>query len=242
MVMDLQTLVLDFDGTLAPIRKDPSAVRLPKAMRGVLLKLVSSGLEVIILSGRSTQFLEEQDFPGEVWLRGNFGNASSARKAVFGKRFMRTLAIISRIRGIKVERKAGYTIHYRNVRQGDLERAKQLIYLAIDEAGDGASSVFGRKAVEILPPGNRPKIGFLLRLLDSRKEGVLFIGDDPSDRAAMMALSGRANFSCALVKSREVDAWEGKWPAKLVSRGALASFLLRIAERRGRGHGKAMPL
>jgi len=227
--MEIKTVVLDFDGTLAPIRRDPSAVRLPASMRRQIAALVAAGLEVAVLSGRPNSFLRKQEFPKGVRLCGNFGNPSGKRQAGFGKGFLRTLAELAKIRGVEVERKAGYAVHYRKARQQDIERVKKLVYLAADEAGDGASMLYGRKAVEILPAGVMPKEEFLSRLLCERSHGVLFIGDDPSDLAAMRALRKKSNFSCALVKSGEVDSGVGSWPAKLLNRRALGRFLGRLA-------------
>jgi len=236
--MKIQTVVLDFDGTLAPIRRDPSAVRLPSAMRRRLAGMVDAGLEVVVLSGRPISFLETQGFPRGVRLCGNFGNPSGRTQAEFGKGLLRTLARLAKIRGVEVERKAGYAIHYRKAMERDIGKVKELAYLAADEAGDGASVLYGRKSVEILPAGMGPKEEFLSLLVGERNQGVLFIGDDPSDLAAMHALRNRKNFSCALVLSGEVDSGKGGWPAKLVDRSALALFLSRIARKQGRRNSR----
>ncbi|MFA6327872.1 MAG: trehalose-phosphatase [Candidatus Micrarchaeia archaeon] len=232
--MEIRTVVLDFDGTLAPIRRDPSAVRLPASMRRQLAVMVAAGLEVMVLSGRPYSFLKAQEFPKGVRLCGNFGNPSGRRQAGFGKGFLLALGRLAKIRGVEVERKAGYAVHYRKARQQDIEKVKKLVYIAADEAGDGASMLYGRKAVEILPAGVMPKEEFLSKLAGERNHGVLFIGDDPSDLAAMHALRKKGNFSCALVKSGEVDSGVGSWPAKLLNRRALERFLSRLARAQGR--------
>lgn len=237
-LLAIKTLVLDFDGTLAPIRRDPSAVRLPASMRRRLAEMADAGLEVVVLSGRPNSFLEAQGFPLGVRLCGNFGNPSGGHRTEFGKDFLRTLARLAKIRGVEVERKAGYAIHYRKARKQDIERVNELIYIAMEEAGDGASMLYGRKSVEILPAGVMPKEEFLSRLAGERSHGVLFIGDDPSDLAAMHALRERKNFSCALVLSGEVDFGKGGWPAKLVNRRALELFLSRIARAQGRRNSR----
>lgn len=53
-------VVSDFDGTLAPLNDDPSAVRLSEKARQVLENLVTTGACVYILSGRGVDDLQQR--------------------------------------------------------------------------------------------------------------------------------------------------------------------------------------
>lgn len=222
-----KTVVLDFDGTLARIRKEPSKVRLPACSRRVLAKLVHEGVKVVVLSGRQSSFLKKQGFPKGVVLQGNFGNKTNVRWSP-GEGFLDALAALRRIDGVIVEKKAGWAVHYRNVGKKDIGKVQGLILDARKTAGKHVLAQ-ARKAVEFLPQKSSTKADFLAQLAEKSKGNVLFIGDDWQDLHAIGALSGRKNFCGMLVKSREVKIGKFK-PKMLEGRKGVLLLLGKIAK------------
>ena len=67
-------LLLDFDGTLTPIRRDPDKVRLGKRMHGIL-KILSgqTNINVAIISGRELGDIRKKIGLKDVVYAGNHG-------------------------------------------------------------------------------------------------------------------------------------------------------------------------
>jgi len=144
-------VILDFDGTITALRREPSVVRLSKRMRRVLRKLAAGRrVRVVVLSGRSKKFLEERVKIKGVELVGEHGAslmpAGADRKGIAAVR--RARPIIERIArkypGAWVELKRhGVTLHYRRVGASKGARLAR-------EAREALDHVRGRKELKLM--------------------------------------------------------------------------------------------
>lgn len=109
-------LYLDFDGTLAPIRRNPDNVRLSKRARSVLSELAGTpGVRVSIVSGRPLAFLKRAvGIPG-VALAGE--HASGGRRNPAPKPSRALSKLVTKSPGASIEQKlSGFTVHYRRMK------------------------------------------------------------------------------------------------------------------------------
>ncbi len=223
-------LVLDFDGTLAPICRNPQKAKLPLFMAKALQNAWRHGLRMAVLSGRPDSFLRRAGFGIPIHLIGNFGN----RRPVGPIRWRNETAICSvlgrlrKIPGVRIEKKTGRAIHFRQVPPARRPAVLTLIQSLWSAAGPKARLVPGRLAYELLPPGSRTKedaLGALLRQNPARR--IIFIGDDPADLDAMLHLRAHPRFSAYLLHSREVPP--SKWPPRFSNRRDLAKFIIMLS-------------
>ncbi|MFH1094852.1 MAG: trehalose-phosphatase [Candidatus Micrarchaeota archaeon] len=223
-------LVLDFDGTLVPIRRNPKKVRLPLFMARALRNAWRNGLDMTVLSGRPPSFLRRAGFGFPIRLIGHFGNTHPAG-TIRWKNESALHSILERLRkipGVRIEKKTGWAVHFRQVRPARRPAVLRLICSLGSAAGPTARLVPGRLSCELLPPGSRTKadaLGILLRRHPARR--IVFIGDDPADLEAMRRWRHHPRFEAFLLHSPEVSS--GGWPPRLADRRALAGFIRAFA-------------
>lgn len=181
-------LVFDFDGTLAPIVRDPAAAVLSKASAKLLTELTATR-PVAVLSGRARADVKiRTPFPLCAWI-GNHGlegvpggrrETAAAARVVRGweKELREALRALP---GTFLESKRySLTIHYRLSAQAALTRRQALqIAVGLDPA---PRIVAGKCVLNLLPPGHANKGEALRRILaGGRWENALFVGDDETD-------------------------------------------------------------
>jgi trehalose 6-phosphate phosphatase len=182
-------LILDFDGTLAPIVRHPGAARLPRRTREVLAA-VASLYPVAILSGRSIADVRRRlDGVRVDWVVGNHGAEwPGARRSALARRrveaWRRALErSLSAEAGIEVEdKRLSLSIHWR--RASEPYRAGAAALRAALRLR-GAQIVPGKKVLNVVPVG-APDKGTAVRRLarEARCIRLLFVGDDVTDEAA----------------------------------------------------------
>ncbi len=246
------SVVFDFDGTLAGIRRDPAASRMPRSSLTLLRRLSSRGCRVFILTGRPAAFVERQLKGIPVKVMGFHGNAGSGTKQSKGigqsgsarkgaRQGMRALEkkvrrAVERFSGASVERKStGFVVHYRNValkRRGALKSAlKGLLF----SRNPGFRVLRGRKSFELLLLSAGTKTDALKRLLGkSRGSRVVFVGDDATDFAAMRMLSKNPRFLGIAVLSREAS----RSPAAAIRVRGITGMRKSLRVLEGCGNGK----
>jgi trehalose-phosphatase len=198
---DRLLLLLDFDGTLAPIVPDPAEARLPERARAALEKISAKARDrIAVLSGRRLEDVRAKVSLPELIYAGNHGleisgpgfermhpGAEPLRDAVraLADELVRRLAGFP---GVVVEGKdLSISVHYRN--------AAEECVPAIAEAVADAASAFpqlalskGRKIFELRPPGGWNK-GDAARWIRERVEGLpVAIGDDRTDEDMFAAV------------------------------------------------------
>lgn len=202
-------VMLDIDGTLAPIALTPTGARIPGATRETLRRLVAlPDVSVAFVSGRSAADTLRMVPVDDAWIIGNHGlelrtpegdvtASPEARKyeaAVADA--ARTLASVqSTIPGTILEDKRwSLSLHYRLVDQGVvpivMERARE----AADATGLRITE--GKKVVELRPPVRVDKGTAAVALAErlhavDEPASLLYAGDDRTDEDAFRALRTR---------------------------------------------------
>jgi trehalose-phosphatase len=238
-------LLLDIDGTLAPIASTPALAQVPAATHFVLERLVQlPGVVIALVSGRSAHDAARiAALPG-AWVIGNHGyelmspdgeiavwpaaaefEASMAEAA-------RMLAPIEIIEGALLENKRWtLSVHYRNVRNGPADLENRVRSVAADL---GLRVTDGKKVIEVRPPIDVDKgtaaLAFALRHDAVGASAVLYAGDDRTDEDAFRALrpSGRA----VTVRIDDDDTIETGAEFTLPSPAELHDLLGWLAQRR----------
>ncbi|MCM2304829.1 MAG: trehalose-phosphatase [Elusimicrobia bacterium] len=200
--MNMNLLVaLDFDGTLAALKRDPAAVRLSAARRALISRLgKKAGARVLIVSGRPQAFLRRAlagsgaALAGEHgWLLEGIGSRWRHPRLALRSRQARALAAAARaavrdLPGVRVEAKtAAVAVHWRRapgVRRDPAGLRRVLAALL----PDGWRLAGGKKIWEFRPAdawGKGEAIALAARRLRAR---VVFIGDDETDEEAFRRL------------------------------------------------------
>ena len=205
-------LLLDFDGTLAPIADDPGDVRLAAEVQEDLQVLArSSRIALGIISGRSVRDLrakvpiEEAIHAGchglEVSGPGlSFKHAGAQARRALLQAIARELEVrVAPIPGALVESKGfAIAVHYRHVAGQDLGRLRSLVERVLRGRQHQVELLRGKKAYEIVPRvrWNKGLCGlWLLDCLQGRLPSpitTLYVGDDQGGERAFRALSGSA--------------------------------------------------
>lgn len=204
-------LLLDVDGTLAPIAPAPDRAEVPPETREVLRRLVArDGVVVALVSGRGARDAARLAGVSGVWVIGNHGferqepdgDVSPVEEVLpYGDAIAnaaRELALLeSRVAGTFVENKRWtLSVHYRQV---DPVSADAVIQESRRVAGRlGLRVSEGKKVVELRPPVAVNK-GTASVALAERLGGfgsgasVAYVGDDRTDEDAFRALRGRSS-------------------------------------------------
>jgi trehalose 6-phosphate phosphatase len=196
-----QTAILvDFDGTLAPIVDHPEAARaLPRAV-DVLAELARTMARVAVVSGRPVEFLAEHLPVPRLVLVGGYGIERIAggvrRVDPRTAPYLDAIETVAReaearLPGIYVERKGGLsvTLHWRMAAHRAAEVQSVAAELAARHGLD--APLRGRKAVEIRPPVPVDKGSAVAELLEGVQVAA-FAGDDIGDLPAFAALQAAA--------------------------------------------------
>lgn len=233
----------DLDGTLAPIRDRPEAVRLPQETRRILARLACHPrARVGIVSGRSLHDLKglvgipTVAYAGchglEIgWGRGRFRHPRALALVPVLRRVARQLRRkTSRLHGVLVEPKSlTVSLHYRLADRTTLPALQTLVRRAAQRA-PGLEILRGKKVLEL-----RPRIGWgkgeavrLLRDLLARSLGrraplTIYLGDDETDEEVFRALRGEA--VCVAVGRHRTRA-----AYRLSSPAAVRAFLAWLAD------------
>ena len=215
------TLVaFDFDGTLAPIARDPRAAQLRKSTAR-LLGRVAERYPTAVISGRARADLLARLSGAKVRaVVGNYGiepSPEAPRYHALVKEWMPVLReALQDLQGIELENKLySLTIHYRRSRAKT--RARALIDQAVAKLND-AKAVEGRLLVNVLPATAPNKGSTLTSLRTSlNAEHAVFVGDDQAaedvfsnDQDHVLGIRvGRAtgsNASHYLAKQADIDS------------------------------------
>lgn len=211
-------LMLDFDGTLASIRRRPGDAGLSPGKRGLLAALARDPqISLAVISGRSLP-----DVAGRVGIRGiiyagchglemrgprfRFVHPGAARLRPLLRRAAHELSRSLRgLQGIELEDKGlAVAVHYRRAGPAAEAAAKRA---AADQAklSLGKLKLFpGRKVIELRPDVNWDKgraAELIMKRINHGRSLPVYIGDDLTDEPALAAVRGRG--LGMLVESRE---------------------------------------
>jgi len=177
-------LAFDYDGTLAPIVRDPDKAEM-RATTRQLLEEVASLYPCIVVSGRAQSDARR-------WLRGirlqrvvgNHGIEPWQGTQAFIEDVKRWEPLLSRrlspFKGVRIENKTfSVAVHYRRSREK--KKARAAILQAA--AALGSMRVIGGKQVVNIVPNGAPHKGIALeRERDRlRRDTAIYVGDDETD-------------------------------------------------------------
>lgn len=201
-------VLLDVDGTLAPIAPRPEDAAVPPSTRDAVERLARArDTHVALVSGRGARDAHRLVGVSGVWAIGNHGLESITPEGEFSldervapwERALRAAhdeaaAAVATVSGSRLEDKgATMSVHYRQVDPADVARLERAIETTAAAAGLRVTQ--GRKVLEIRPPIAVDKGTAVLALAGRLGAGVpsasiLFAGDDTTDEDAMEALRG----------------------------------------------------
>jgi trehalose 6-phosphate phosphatase len=221
-------VIVDFDGTLAPIvTNPPAATPLPEAA-ATLSRLARRFGRVAVVSGRPVEFLRERLPVDGLMLLGQYGverfdgtRVTTAPAAAGWTDAVRRAADDAerRVPGLFVERKGAVAVALHWRQRPDLEADAT-------DLGRGLATIYGlrlepgRQALELRPPLDVDK-GTAVEELAAGASAALFIGDDRGDVAAFDALT-RLVDEGRLTHAVRVAVRSSETPAALLERADLA--------------------
>lgn len=232
-------LLSDFDGTLVPLRRCPSDVRVRHMLRHLLRHLADDRVKIGIISGRAIEDVRKRVAVEGLWYSGSHGYAirgPSGQTRYFlppgTKLLMRAMrrSLNQRLRlasGLKIELKDGtVAIHYRTATRAERAWAYKALCKALSTQ-EHLRLMQGKKVWEVLPGGTVDKwkaVQVILAREDfhPRKDLLVYLGDDVTDEVVFRRMRG---LSVAVGKDRRTAA-----AFYLESHSEVTAFLRKIAE------------
>ena len=245
-------VLLDVDGTLAPIAPRPEDASVPASTRDALAALAGAhDTHVALVSGRGAADARRLVGVEGVWAIGNHGlevigpdgvlaidpRVGAWESALQSVRASAAEAVAS-APGSRVEDKgATLSVHYRLADAGDVPRLEGAVVAAADRAGLRVTR--GRKVIEIRPPLAVDKGTAVLALAKrlgatESSATILFAGDDTTDEDAMEALRGWHADAVTIHVAGE-DARTTRAEFSVGSPAELGKWLAALAFLRGGG-------
>jgi trehalose 6-phosphate phosphatase len=224
-------LLLDFDGTLAPIVDRPERAAIPPATRAALDRLRAlPGVEVAVVSGRGMADVRERSALGDIAYAGNHGMeihgagiervhpAAAAARPSLARAAAGLERALAGIDGAFLEDKGlTLSVHFRlaPAREGEVREAVHRSAAAEPDL----HVTEGKMVLEVRPRVEWDKgraVAFLLeQMRPPAGAPVLYLGDDRTDEDAFRALAA---------------AWptgEGVWVTEAPAEGSAATCWLR---------------
>lgn len=203
-------VMLDVDGTLAPIAPRPDQAVVPAETRRAVAALAATrGADVVLVSGRAAADARRMVAVANVWVIGNHGfetvspdgeelvdPGTAAARPGIAQAARRIAAAMAHVPGVILEDK-GWTlsVHYRLADPAVIDRLRE--HVADVAAHLGLRVTEGKKVLEVRP-ATRVDKGTAVLTLAHRLGGLdpgsalVFIGDDRTDEDAFRALRARA--------------------------------------------------
>ena len=239
----LRTLLLDLDGTLAPIAPTPDAAMVPERTLAALRQLLGQGWTVAVVSGRPAAQVKSMVPLRGVRVFGSHGMEGSwsgpeTRPAL--KSLRRRLGIMGRSAeklaaatpGALVERKpAGIAFHDRNVSPEQLAAWRRSLRRWLAEQDlEGLEQIRGKRVLELRPEGvNKGLVVEWMPLPAGASypdDSLVAIGDDKTDEDLFRALEKKGlAVRVGGPRARSIAA------ARLPSPLAVQGFLIGLAAR-----------
>lgn len=201
-------ILVDFDGSLAPVVERPeNAVPLPAAVASLERLTAAVGL-VGVVSGRPVEFLLDRLPVSGLAVVGQYGlERASGEGVLLDARVTPYVSSIAAARAearsrwpdLYIEEKGvvAFTVHWRSRPDRSVGREVQTL-----AASHGLETQLGRMACEVRPPVGADK-GTAVYALIAGYEGALFAGDDAGDLPAFAAIATAPVGVRVGVRSRE---------------------------------------
>ena len=243
-------VMLDVDGTLAPIASRPEDATVAPETRAVLERLVTTkDVHVVLVSGRAAEDARGIVKVGGVWTVGNHGfeivtpegeletDPDLANQSAAIAQAARELEpIVAAVQGAKLENKRWtLSVHYRLAARdavpplrAEVERVALGLRLRMTD---------GKEIVEVRPIAHVDK-GTAVVLMGERLHGfadnasVVFVGDDRTDEDAFRSLRARSP-RAVTIRVHETSEDESAAEVRLRDPAAVHEFLEWLASHRG---------
>jgi len=237
-----RTLLLDLDGTLAPIAPTPESARVPPPTLAALRRLIDHGWSVAVVSGRPADQvrrmvpLEGVHVFGSHGLEGCWPGGEAPEPGGLTRRF-ELLAdaaeeLAAEMQGARVEHKpTGLAFHDRQVGETQLEewRGRLDAWLAEQDL-TGLERLDGRRVVELRPEGAHK--GLVVRRMPENKgalasdDSLIALGDDRTDEDMFREL-GQRGLTVRVCRTSEPSIAEVRLPSPY----SVQRFLALLADR-----------
>ena len=182
---DRAAILLDIDGTLAPIVPDPADSRVPDETRAELRRLAARYGLVGVLTGREADDARRIVGVDELEVIGEHGLELAPDAA----EWRGALDRVAERAGWPAERKRlTLSFHFRTAEDETAARA-QLEGVAEQARAEGLVARWGRMVLEVRPPVDAHKGTAVVHMLERRGiDRALFAGDDATDMDAFRAM------------------------------------------------------
>lgn len=200
-------LLLDYDGTLVPIKKHPKLARLSPKRKLFLRKLADQPkIKMAIISGRKLSDIKKLvNLPGLIFV-GNHGfeieafgkhkiHPAAKRFIPLLKQIKAVLANKIKVNGVWIEDKGlTLSLHFRQVPQNRLKKLYEIFYETIDPWQKIIKITKGKKVFEIRSLFDWDKgkaVKWIINKLQLKNYFPIYIGDDQTDEAAFRVAKGK---------------------------------------------------
>ena len=247
-------VLLDVDGTLAPIAPRPEDAFVPGPTREAVAALARSrDTHVALVSGRGAADARRMVGVDGVWAIGNHGLETIAPDGVLsvdarvaawegalGSVRDAVAASADAVPGARIEDKgATLSVHYRLADADEVPRLERAVVAAAERAGLRVTR--GLKVIEVRPPIAVDKGTAVLALAGrlgatEASASIVFAGDDTTDEDAMAALRG-AHGGAVTIHVAGEEARSTRAEFRAGSPEELAKWLAALAAMREGGEG-----
>jgi trehalose 6-phosphate phosphatase len=213
---EILALLLDFDGTLVRIQRQPMQVRVSRRTKHIVDRLTQHPkLFVAILSGRRRHDLQTRIGIETLHYVGLHGAEADGTKTKISKDAGKILALAKRgarkqiasMRGMRIEDKGlSFAVHYRGATARVARAAKSCLLKLVAPLRHSLKVFEGAMVWEVLPnevPGKGAAARVLLRELPKGAPAI-YIGDDGTDESAFRTL--RDQITIRVGKAKESHA------------------------------------
>ncbi len=196
-------ILLDVDGTLAPIVEDPEEAAVPEPTREILRELAGRYALVACVSGRSSADAARIVGVEQAFYVGTHGLELAPGAEVWRDQIERFAKAIEWPAEWSENKGVSLSLHYR--RSDEPEQARRDLERIAESAQEvGLRTRFGRMTLEVLPPVDADKGTAVRALLEERGlKRALYAGDDTTDLDAFRALEGLELGVCVALSSSE---------------------------------------
>ncbi len=236
-------LVLDIDGTLAPIHEDPDAVRVPAATLELLERLVARAARVAVATGRSLDDAMRLVPVDGLWyaashgmhMRAPDGTEDIDQRALDARPHLDMARTLAQTVGWRHEDKThAITLHFRHLATPELTARQMRAQMATVLDPRALTVHDARMALEIRPTGARTKADAVRMLAsDLDLDVCMVMGDDLTDLDAFNALddlNGVHGLRIAVGSDEIPESLAGAAEFVLDGQHEVAGFLARLLE------------
>lgn len=195
---------LDFDGTLAPIARDPEAPEITPDCRSALEELAAApAATVAIVSGREIADLRHRVGVDEVLYAGNHGlemeyegtrlvhPAAADRRRALDDAVATLEDRLADVPGCVIEDKElTATVHHRQVPRARVDEVRRAVTAVVSAAGEDLDLTRGKAVLEVRPSVDWDKGAAVRTVADTleKPRRLVYVGDDVTDEDAFRAI------------------------------------------------------